>query len=156
MSSSVLVVRKATAEDFERILPLAHRFFEASKYGREMAFDDVSFKQTFDHLISGEDGVFFVAAEDGEIVGLAGALAYPFYFNSAHKTGQELFWWVDPDARGSSVGVSMFDALECWAREQGCKTFSMICLDSLRPEAVSKIYQRRGYRASEHTFIKEL
>lgn len=149
------MIRQAGLGDFDSVLPLAERFFEASQYGSIMQFDPESFRRTFEHLLAG-DGVCLLAEHGGRLVGMAGALAYPFYFNAAHKTGQELFWWVEPAARGSTVGARLFKGLESWARSVGCKTFSMICLDSLKPAKVAAMYIRSGYRASEHTFIKEL
>lgn len=149
------MTRHAKQEDFPQVLALARRFFAATGYAELVAFDDESFKATFMHLL-GDDGACIVAEDAGQIVGIAGALAYPFYFNSNHKTGQELFWWMNEEQRGSSLGAEMFAALETWARSVGCKTFSMIALEKLRPDSVAKIYRRAGYSASDHSFIKEL
>lgn len=148
------MIRKAISEDFQSVLPLAHRFFDATKYGDMIAFDDESFRNTYEQLLTG--GVVLLAEVGGIVVGAAGALAYPFYFNANHKTGQEVFWWVNEEARGASVGGRLFKALEAWAKEEGCQTFSMITLDSLNPEEVSAMYLRAGYRGSERSFIKEL
>lgn len=148
-------IREAVAADLEHVLALARNFFAATSYADIIDFDDQSFIGTFNHLIQG-GGVCLVGEMDGQILGFTGAMAYPFYFNANHKTGQELFWWVEPQARGSGLGSHMFKALEQWARDQGCKTFSMIALDSLRPEAVAKVYRRSGYLPSEHSYIKEL
>lgn len=148
-------IRRAVPSDIDRALVPIRRFFDASCYGDIVDFDETSFRATYSHLLAG-DGVCIVAEKDGAIVGVTGALAYPFYFNGRHKTGQELFWWVNPEERGSSIGSRMFKALEDWAREVGCQTFSMIALDALKPEAVARVYQRAGYRPSERSFIKEL
>lgn len=149
------LIREAQPADIERVLVPIRRFFDASCYSDLVTFDEASFRTTYTHLMTG-DGVCIVAEKDGAIVGVTGALAYPFYFNRRHKTGQELFWWVNPEERGSSLGKQMFIALENWARGVGCKTFSMIALDSLKPDAVARMYLRAGYRRSEHSFIKEL
>lgn len=120
-----------------------------------MKFDANTFKTTFDNLLIG-DGVCIVAELGSKIIGIAGAVAYPFYFNSEHKTGQEMFWWINEEHRKENIGSLVLKELEEWARGTGCKTFSMISLESLRPESVGKLYVRAGYRASEHSYIKEL
>jgi GNAT superfamily N-acetyltransferase len=148
-------IRAATAEDFERVLVPIRRFHEASGYKEIVEFDEASFRKTYDVLL-GKSGVCLIAEADGEVVGVAGAMVYPFYWNSAHMTGQELFWWVNPEHRGSTLGKRMFNALEHWAKEKGCKSFMMICLETLKPEEVEKAYLRAGYRKSERVFIKEL
>jgi GNAT superfamily N-acetyltransferase len=147
-------IRPATAEDFERVLVPARKFFDASGYGDVTTFDDDSFRITFSNLLSG--GVCLVAETGEEIVGIAGAVAYPLFFNRSHITGQEMFWWLNPEHRGTTVGWRMFTGLEDWAREFGCKTFSMLALESLSPEEVGSMYRRAGYRKSENSYIKEL
>lgn len=111
---------------------------------------------TLTRLIESDDGICLVAEAGGQIVGVAGGLAHPFYFNHDHRTGMELFWWVHPNHRNGAVGRDLFDALENAARAIGCVSWGMIALDAVNPEAAGKIYQRRGYRASEHSYIKRL
>ena len=150
-----VTIRPAVQEDFAKILPLAHSFFAASNYGDLVEFSDDTFRRTFEQLL-GDSGVCLVAEDSGAIVGAVGAITYPFYFNEGHRTGQELFWWVSEGSRGRDTGARLFHELEKWARSVGCKTFTMVALDSVNPETVGGIYKRAGYRASEHTYIKGL
>ena len=149
------MIRPATENDMHSLIGMGRRFFQASGYGDLAAFDRESFEVTLRHLIGG-GGTCLVAEKDGLVVGMAGALAYPFYFNAQHKTGQELFWWLNPEHRGGLLGARLFAGLEAWAKDQGCSSFTMVALDAVRPEQVGGMYKRRGYRASEHTYIKEL
>ena len=116
--------------------------------------DDDSFSRTLAGMIDG-DRAALIVAEESEIIGFIGGLVYPFFFNENHVTGQELFWFVSP-AHRNGTGRQLFKALETWAREMGAQTFTMMALDSNRPEAVVAAYQRAGYTPSERTFIKEL
>lgn len=149
------MIRAAAESDIPALIEMGRRFFQASGYGDLAAFDRESFTATVQHLMAG-GGVCLVAETDGQVVGMAGALAYPFYFNADHKTGQELFWWLNPEHRGGLLGARLFAGLESWAQDQGCASFTMVALDAVRPEQVGGMYKRRGYRASEHTYIKEL
>lgn len=149
------MIRRALLSDMNALTSMGRQFFAATGYGDIAQFDDASFQATAAHLMTG-DAVCLVAEIDGKVVGAAGALAYPFYFNASHKTGQEVFWWLNPEHRGGQLGIQLFAALEAWAKSQGCQTFTMIALDAVDAERVGRIYKRCGYRASEHSYIKEL
>jgi GNAT superfamily N-acetyltransferase len=77
------------------------------------------------------------------------------YFNHKHVSGEEFFWWVSEDAP-SRVGLKLLMAIEDKARELGCSTWQMKSLERLNGERMEQLYTRRGYRASERLFIKEL
>lgn len=149
-----MTVRAATPDDIPACLEFGQRFFDESGFSAETAFDAESTEATFRHLINSEDGAMLVAVNDGEIVGMAAALAYPHYFNVNSRTAQELFWWVAPSARGGTAGVRLLQALETWARGKGCTTLSMVCLTIDSP--AERIYARMGYRATERSYIKRL
>ena len=91
-----------------------------------------------------------------QVVGMSGALIYPFYFNYNHITGQELFWWMRPDKRGSTDSIRMFKALEDEAKNKNAGSFAMIALDKVNPEVVGNMYMKRGYRPSDHGYIRSL
>lgn len=131
---------------------MGRAFFAESGYA-EMEFDSDTTVNTLRNLIDNDDGALLVA-DVGRVIGMAGALAYPFYFNSKHKTGQELFWWMEPEFRGGVHGVRLLFELEKWAKSVGCKSFTMIALSTL-PRA-GDIYTRSGYRASDQSFIKAI
>jgi len=97
----------------------------------------------------------FVAEEDGVIVGMIAGVLSPVYFNHSHVSGEELFWWVSKDAP-PLVGLKLLAAIEDKARELGCSTWQMKSLERLNGDRMEQLYTRRGYRASERLFIKEL
>lgn len=149
------MIRPASLDDCEVIVDLGEGFFteagwqDIADYVREDCLRSLQF------LATDETGILLVAEEDGEIVGMAGGLVSPLYFNLSHKTGQELFWWIKPGQRGAA-GLRLIDALEQSARARGCTSWAMIALDHIDPERTAKIYERRGYRPSERTYIKRL
>lgn len=149
------MIRHATLSDLGALISMGHKFFAASGYADIARFDEASFRKTVDQLMA-DNAVCLVAEIDGQVVGAAGALAYPFYFDASHKTGQEVFWWLDTEHRGGQAGAQLFAGLEAWARGQGCRSFTMIALDAVDAARVGRMYQRCGYRASEHSYIKEL
>ncbi len=149
------VIRDATKEDIGALVLIGERFFDESRFADVMQFDPDSLRDTLEKLIEDPDGIVLVAAGPVNLIGVAGGLVHPSYFNRAHITGQELFWWVDPDRRGV-VGSSLFDALELEARTKGARSWAMIALSTLNPDGVGQFYERHGYRPSERTYIKAL
>jgi GNAT superfamily N-acetyltransferase len=143
------VIRPATYSDIPKMLEMGKRFFEASGYSDIAEFDTESLRASFEALLSSDSAVVLV----GEGA-MAAALIYPFYFNANHKTAQEMFWWVDPEQRG--IGTQLLDALIAGCKAKGAESLSMIALERLTPEKVGGIYERRGFRPSERSYIKKL
>lgn len=133
---------------------MARAFHKAAKVDRFVEIDDGTLSATFANLMGAGTGLLLVGSTERGLGGAVGALLHPHYMNAAHLTGQELFWWVDPEHRG--IGPALFDALELWVAAMGAQSFSMIALEELRPAAVGEIYRRRGYVPAEHSWIRRL
>ena len=106
-------------------------------------------------MIDLPSAILLAAWNGPAIVGTVGAMLFPAYFNRAVTIGQECFWWVLPEHRGTA-GPAMLDAIEQAAREAGAVRFMMVCLEALRPEAVGRLYERRGYAPLEHSYVRAL
>ena len=146
------MVRPAQLSDLPYLVEMGRRFFEASGYSDVTTFDSKSLRATIEALLTNEDAVILVVGE--KPVGLAIAILYPFYFNANHRTSQEMLWWVEPEHRG--VGTQLFEALITGVKAKGAESISMIALERLTPEKVGGIYERRGFRPSERSYIKKL
>lgn len=148
--SAPVVIREAVEGDIPALLEMAGRFHKASGF-TEIPFDADSVAATMAHLIGSEDAVLVIG--DG---GMAAAIAYPAYFNHAHRQAQEMFWWVDEDKRSTGLGKALLGGIEAWARSRGAESMTMISLDALEPERVDLLYRRAGYRPSERNYLKRL
>jgi hypothetical protein len=142
------VIRDAVIDDIGSLVVLGERFFNTTEYSKFAEYSKESVIKTLEHLINSDDGILVVYDNDG-IKGMAGALLYPFYM-TGDLTGQELFWWCEEKGNGTAL----LDALESKARDKGAKTFTMISLDNSRPEILDKIYTKKRYNRSEHTYLK--
>lgn len=149
------IIRDATIDDIPAIVAMGRAFHGEAACSDIVAWDDESAAITARNLIEGDDGILIVATIEGESVGMAGGLVHPLYFNHHHRTGQELFWFCPPEHR-VGIGMLMLDRLEGAALRLGAQSWSMIALDTVRPQAIGALYRRRGYRASEHSYIKRL
>ena len=142
------MIRLAVESDFPEMVEMGRRFFSASGYSDIMEYDPESV------LASLKTIPVLLVAEKDRLVGVAGAMVYPFYMNLHHQTAQEVFWWIDPEHRG--IGGKLFDALVEEVKKRGAKSLSMIALETLSPERVGEIYKAKGFRLSEHSYIKKL
>ena len=147
------LLREATYLDLDELLRMGRAFHAVTGAADIIPLDEPSLERTFINLIDNPLGVILVLQAETGLCGAVGAMLHPSYLNANHLTGQELFWWVDPEHR-SGVGQSLFDALETWVQTQGADSFTMITLDALEPEKVGALYRRRGYRPAERSYLK--
>jgi GNAT superfamily N-acetyltransferase len=147
------MIRPADERDIPALLRMGHYFFDEAGWGDVTEYDPGSMDRTLRHLIDSAGGILLVAESGGVVVGMAGALLYPHYFNTGSLTGQEIFWWVDP-AHRKGVGGALLEALEDAAKDAGAVSFTMVSVASLRSDALDRVYRRRGYRPAERTYIK--
>lgn len=148
-------VRHATFQDVPRMVELGRAFFSVSDMEALATFCPDSFAVSLHNMIHTPSAILLVAEVAGEVIGFAGAMVFPAYWNDQALIGQETFWWVQPDYRGKA-GAVLLHALESEARKQGARSFLMVSLEALRPDAVGKLYERRGYAPLEHSYWKAI
>ena len=133
------------------LAPLGAAFFEEAALPGK--FSDQVFVETWRTLIESGSGVAVVTTVDGVVVAAAGA-----YIAHSPMTGDleasEAFFYALPEHRG--VAMPLFQQLENIAKARGAVRMMMIHLSGPREETLRKLYQRRGYRAIEHVYTKEL
>lgn len=147
------MIREATHSDIPRIAELGARFHAQAGWDEiEYSVEDCA--KSLSNLM--QSGAFIcLVADVGGIVGMAAGIISPVYFSHGHVSGEELFWWVSEDAP-QMTGVRLLDGLEKAAKAKGCQSWQMKSLDRLNGARMTKLYERRGYRASEQIFIKRL
>lgn len=138
------MIRDATLDDIPAMLDMGERF--AAKAKLPFAYDRESTEATLTFLIQNANGICLVCDD-----GCAGGLCHDHPFNTEVKVGAELFWWSE-----GRQGAGLFDAMEDRAKTLGCRFWSMISLEAIRPQATGRLYQRRRYELREHTYVKEL
>lgn len=147
------MIRPATERDIPALLDMGRRFFDEAMWCDVTEYDPGSMDRTLCHLIDSASGILLVVETNGAVVGMAGVLLYPHYFNTDSLTGQEIFWWVEPSHRKGSGGA-LLDAMESAAKAAGALSFSMVSVACLRSDALDRVYRRRGYRPAERSYIK--
>jgi len=149
------MIREATLHDINKIAILGKDFVDTA--WKEIASYDV--QDTIDWLYSFmrlSHSIIYVVEIDKEIVGMIAGMAIPFYFNQAHLNAQELFWWVTPEHRHSSIGIKLLKTFEEWAISKGAKTIQMGTVARINPEKLASVYRKLGYIESETYYTKVL
>lgn len=148
------MIRAATASDIPGIAVLGKEFHAQAGWSDIFDYSEADCAKSLTSLLENEAFICLVAETDA-IVGMAAGVVSPVYFNHSHTSGEELFWWVSPNAP-QLTGIRLLGALEDAARGMGCDSWQMKSIALLGGDRMAKLYERRGYRASEHSFIKRL
>jgi N-acetylglutamate synthase-like GNAT family acetyltransferase len=138
------MIREATVDDIPSIVDMGERM--AARAALAVGYDPVSVAATLSQLIESPEGILLVSKS-----GMIGGLCYPHPFNHAVKVGQEFFWYSE-----EGVGLDLLDVCEAQAKDLGAKFWTMFCMATMRPRAVGRLLEWRGYVANEHSYIKEL
>jgi GNAT superfamily N-acetyltransferase len=136
------MIRRATLSDIPRLLEMGRKFSDKAGLERHVGYDPQSMADTFEALITNGHPLFVSDA------GAIGATLTKHPFNQEHVVAQELFWWSE-----GGDGHQLLDALEKHCEEYA-DSLIMIALEAIRPEAVGKIYERRGFVPLERSFVK--
>ena len=135
-------------------LDLTARFHAASPVSDVAPFDRDGMAVTLREMMTNPRAGIWLAIQNDVPVGIAGALMYPLYFNPAYEVVQELFWWLNPEARGGGAGEKLFQNVQDWAKETGASAVFMIALDDNRVDKMDKFYKRAGFHPMERTYMK--
>jgi hypothetical protein len=149
-----VLVRKATHDDVSDLVEMGEKFHAKSSFSEFGEFVADDFSQTVESIMSGKmPGALFVADDGSQLVGMAGAIYFPLYFNFSSTLGQEVFLWAEKE---TGLGMRLLDALERHAADNGVVGFMTGSISGLRDEAVGRSYRMRGYRPGENSFMKRL
>lgn len=149
-------IRAATPDDITSIIDMGRAFFDESPFATIAEWDAGSFQATVLSLLSGSvSGNLLVAECDDKLVGMAGYVIFPLYFNMSVFVGQEVFWWCHADYR-TGIGGDLMSEMEADAIKGGASLFIQANLAGKRDGAFSRLYRKRGYAPAENTFMRKL
>jgi GNAT superfamily N-acetyltransferase len=144
VANSVSRIRSAMAADLDRLVEMGLRFREETAYKQHLGENADEMRKLATRLIAG-DGEILVSERDGNLVGMLGYIVYAHHL-SGEKIAGELFWWVEPEARGD--GLRLLRQAEKRAKAAGATRMQMISPS----KRVSDLYERLGYEQVETTY----
>ena len=143
------MIRRADERDREAVRRMAENFCALAL----LPVSSSSFDRAFNTLTTSPSAIIFV--DDSGRSMLCGALV-PWLLDDSCLIAQEIAWWVDPGARGGSLGVKLLNAFEDWAIACGAKFVSLSCIQHMDGDKVSRLYERKGYVFREQAWVKEM
>ena len=144
------MIRLADKEDLPHIVAMGIRFMNETPYVRYITQDTDKMFELAEKLIDSPNGLLLVNTEADEINGMIGVYAF-CHPMSGEIVASEMFWWVDPEARGLS-GVRLLRCAEDWAVKVGAQRMMMIAPN----DRVGEFYRRVGYDRVETTYMRRL
>ena len=143
-------VEQATEGEFYLAARVAKGFEKCSKH---VKIDVEYLTKRYKSLSQAGVGAVFVLKNQERIVGVFSCLKAADIFTGdalAIETG----WFVLPEFRGA--GLKLLTAFDAWAKEQGCKRKALIHMEDSFPEALKKLYVRKGYSLVESHYVAEV
>lgn len=108
-------VRQATVDDVPAIVATGDRFVQDTVYREALADNPAQRAHFVTWLVTTPDGAVWVLEDQDTVVGILGGMIYAHPMDG-RRTAAEMFWWVDPGARGH--GLKLLRAFERWAVAQ--------------------------------------
>jgi GNAT superfamily N-acetyltransferase len=107
--------------------------------------------------ISKEHGGLFVEHEGDNVIGfLVAMLVFYHPVIGPCKMATEIGWYVHPDFRHKGVARRLLDRYDEWAYREGCTHSLTSAMFNDSYEQVKSLYEKRGYKIVEASFIKEV
>ena len=148
-----MIIRPLKIHELPLALEGGESFFQEGKLPGK--FNGPYFLSCWTDYLKSGTGEFIGLLSDDErsLRGALGAIFYRDPFTS-DLVAVEQFWYVMPDDRGD--GIRLFDVFIASARERGCRRVMMIHLKGLYPDALRRLYERRGFKEIETSFVRQL
>lgn len=119
------MIREATLQDVPQLVAMGESFLAHPPYNALMTSNPDAIAGIMTRLIESPAGVVFVAVDrGGALTGMLGALCFAHLLSGEWIAGQ-LFWWVEPAARGGLDGMRLWWLTRTWARAHGAAKLVM-------------------------------
>ena len=143
------MIRWATKEDVPSLLVMAEQFM-GEYYAETLPFNAESMTTLLEGLIDNPSGFLLVSEQEGKAVGTIGVLVYDHPF-TGQACSSELFWWVEPAARGSIDSMRLLRHAEKWVKTNRIPWMHMVAPN----DRLKSFYKRLGYSELETHFYKK-
>lgn len=118
--------------------------------------EDVYLKDLQRLIVNDVDSDLLVLEDNRKIVGFMGLETFDSPLGK-QRVANEHYWYVMPEHRGIS-SLRFIRAAEDWARQNRCShlILNASCLASDLHDKICKIYERKGLRLFESSYIKSI
>ena len=151
MDSEKLIVRQATHEDSDAILPLHAQCWRETVFN-DLPFDARSYSAVLESTI--DEKICFVALLDDKIVGFFAGVLCPLPSNANYCQCFEVGWWVIPDYRNQGIGKIILNCVENELKKRDVMALTINTLGSM--VRGSQFEAKQGYKLAEIAYTKRL
>jgi len=109
-------------------------------------------EEIVENILQNKDIICIKKDGKGVILGIL----YPLFYNPDVIIAQELGWWVEPEYRGTSIGIKLLKEFEKEAKEKGADKVIMFYLEAQTPDKIDSILKRLDYKHVEYNMVKDL
>lgn len=150
------MIREAETKDLPDLVELCRMFFEESGLQSTESFCPESMRGFHARMLATPSAITVVAESDGEVQGLLSAIIAPEFHNAAFLKGHEIYWYVVPEHRGSSIAVRLMRHVDEWMKSHGAREFCVSHMEKFNAESASSLYRRMGFNPTTHVYAKVL
>lgn len=143
-------IRTATRRDTAALVRMACRFIAESSYRGLVLADSAHQEKAIAWLH--EHGLLLVADVGNGPVGMLGMAIVPSPV-SGELVASEVCWWLEPELRGGTLAVRMWEFAERWAADNDARYVHMLAPHGT---TVGEMYRRRGYLPLETVWQKRV
>lgn len=147
------MIRLATKQDADRILEMSRKFYATTSYKDFAPMNDATVADLIQNLT--DNHIMLVAEIDGQVVGMAGMMMAPFYFNANKRGAYEVVWWVEPEHQAGGIGKRLLESIIEHSKLRECDIVQMVTL-ATSPEHAGKIYEKYEFNHSETSYTRIL
>lgn len=149
------MIRLAKQDDLEAVLRLQRLGYESmDSCLMGVDINEEHFNDLYTAAIKDDSFLVAVAEEDGAVVGVIVAHMQPLYVNHAYRSVYILAVYVDPKHRNKLLGCNLVNQAIAWGRAN--KATSVSGSVRLNDPGVRKIYERKGFKATEEVMTLKL
>ncbi len=149
------VIHTAVAADIERLVAYERILWDQTEYAATVEYDVDTMIDTTLGLIE-DDIVLYAVDGKGRVVGLLCVMISPFLMNRNYLSACEWGFYVNAEYRRIGLADRLLDRAEEILRARNVTFFTMVALENLRPKAVGRFYERRGFKRAESDYMKVL
>lgn len=146
------MIRQANSIDLSKISVMGEAFLKDSISSKFLSFDFKNFHEMLLNMINAGILTVWVADENG-IVGAAGLIITPNFYNHTELLGDIYFIDVVPEYRKKGIANDLMQTAENYAKEKKCIA---ITVSFNHEEIADKIISKRDYQKLEYKIIKKL
>lgn len=150
------MIRPATTADIPALVDMLIAFqAEAGCYQHVTPCRDSLAEFCFD-VIRNDNHDIAIYEKDGKPVGAICMLSFPSWYNRQVMVGQEQFWYIIPEYRGSYAAFSRMFKWACkWCDEKGLNGCSWSSTGNLNVDKLDRFYTGQGFTRSDVIFRRD-